>query len=302
MANPTTNFGWQMPEPTDLVTDLPADFEVFGQAVDTDFIDLLGGTTGQILSKTSGTDLDFTWVSPTAGDITGVTAGIGISGGGTSGTVTVTNSMATAIDSKGDLIVGTGADAFSNLAVGANTYLLTADSAEATGLKWAAPASSGATLLATLSLSGSSTASGTISSAFRQYQIYIKNGKFAGGINSYQLRLNGDTASNYSWQTFLSKNANELNGSYSSSSTVFNIGQCETTLGGASMFGALIFINRPSDTDRVFINSQSIGFDGGNTFQNLSSGVYDNSAAITSVTLVASGSTFQGDAYIYGVN
>jgi hypothetical protein len=62
MANPTTNFGWQMPTATDLVTDLPADFEVFGQAVDTDFVDLLGGTTGQVLSKASGTDLDFTWI------------------------------------------------------------------------------------------------------------------------------------------------------------------------------------------------------------------------------------------------
>ena len=53
-----------MPTPTDLVTDLPADFEVFGQAVDTDFQDLLGGTTGQVLSKTSNTDLDFTWTDP----------------------------------------------------------------------------------------------------------------------------------------------------------------------------------------------------------------------------------------------
>ena len=65
MTNPTSNFGWQMPEPTDLVTNLPADFEVFGQAVDTDFVDLLGGTTGQVLSKTSNTDLDFTWTSNT---------------------------------------------------------------------------------------------------------------------------------------------------------------------------------------------------------------------------------------------
>jgi hypothetical protein len=62
MSNPTSNFGWQMPTATDLVTDLPADFEVFGQAVDTDFVDLLGGTTGQVLSKASGTDLDFTWI------------------------------------------------------------------------------------------------------------------------------------------------------------------------------------------------------------------------------------------------
>jgi hypothetical protein len=35
VANPTTNYGFVMPTPTDLVTDLPADFGVFGQAVDT---------------------------------------------------------------------------------------------------------------------------------------------------------------------------------------------------------------------------------------------------------------------------
>ena len=80
------------------------------------------------------------WIAAPIGDITGVTAGTGISGGGTSGTVTVTNSMATAIDAKGDLIAGTGADAFSRIGVGANNTVLTADSAEATGLKWAAPA------------------------------------------------------------------------------------------------------------------------------------------------------------------
>ena len=88
------------------------------------------------------------WVASGAtGDIEGVTAGTGISGGGTSGTVTITNSMATAIDAKGDLIVGTGADTFSRLAAGTNTYILTADSAEATGLKWAAPAAGGSTFV-----------------------------------------------------------------------------------------------------------------------------------------------------------
>jgi hypothetical protein len=63
MANPTTYFGWVMPTATDLVTDLPADFNVFGQGVDTSMQDLLGGTTGQVLSKASNTNMDFTWIA-----------------------------------------------------------------------------------------------------------------------------------------------------------------------------------------------------------------------------------------------
>ena len=89
MSNPTTPFSWQMPTSTDLVTDLPADFEVFGQAVATSMADLLGGTTGQILSKTSNTDMDFTWIANDQGDITAVNVTSPITGGGSAGAVTV---------------------------------------------------------------------------------------------------------------------------------------------------------------------------------------------------------------------
>jgi hypothetical protein len=89
MSNPTTPFNWQMPTNTDLVTDLPADFEVFGQAVATSMADLLGGTTGQILSKATNADMDFTWINNDQGDITGVTATSPLTGGGTSGAITV---------------------------------------------------------------------------------------------------------------------------------------------------------------------------------------------------------------------
>jgi hypothetical protein len=67
MSNPTTPFSWQMPTSTDLVTDLPADFAVFGQAVATSMQDLLGGTTGQVLAKASNADMDFVWSADAAG-------------------------------------------------------------------------------------------------------------------------------------------------------------------------------------------------------------------------------------------
>jgi hypothetical protein len=84
-----------MPTPTDLVTDLPADFEVFGQAVDTSMADLKGGTTGQILSKATNTDMDFTWITNDVGDITAVTVTAPITGGGTSGSGGIGSSGAT---------------------------------------------------------------------------------------------------------------------------------------------------------------------------------------------------------------
>jgi hypothetical protein len=84
-----------MPNSADLVTDLPADFEVFGQAVATSMADLLGGTTGQILSKTSNADMDFTWIANDQGDITAVNTTAPLQGGATSGAVTLSIDTAT---------------------------------------------------------------------------------------------------------------------------------------------------------------------------------------------------------------
>ena len=114
MTNPTTPFSWQMPTSTDLVTDLPADFEVFGQAVATSMADLLGGTTGQVLAKASNTNMDFSWV--TTDDANAIQNAI--------------------VNAKGDIIGASANDVPAITSVGANDTTLFADSTAATGLSW----------------------------------------------------------------------------------------------------------------------------------------------------------------------
>jgi hypothetical protein len=86
--------------------------------------------------------------SGATGDIEGVTAGVGITGGGTSGTVTITNDMATTITAAGDIVIGTGSGTYDNLPIGTTAQVLTADTTVSPyKVKWATPAGGGGKVL-----------------------------------------------------------------------------------------------------------------------------------------------------------
>lgn len=228
------------------------------------------------------------------GDITAVTAGTGISGGGTSGAVTITNSMATTIDAKGDLIGGTGADAFARLAVGANGTVLTADSAETTGLKWTTPASGSMTVLSTTTLSSTATTI-SIGTGYKDIEVRLKN--FQGtSAGQWQIRFNSDTGSNYGEVGMQRQNT-----------TVSTQGGTDTSwrsMGTASANSNIEMVIHIYDylntTRRIgFINSfYSVGSGDDNETRTIS---YNGSSAISSVTISLAG-TISGTAYIVGIN
>ena len=63
MATTTPNFGWTVPTSSDLVKNGATAIETLGDAIDASLVDLKGGTTGQVLSKASNTDMDFVWAA-----------------------------------------------------------------------------------------------------------------------------------------------------------------------------------------------------------------------------------------------
>jgi hypothetical protein len=257
-------------------------------------------------------------VDATAGDITGVTAGTGISGGGTSGTVTVSIDTAVTADltttqtltnktlttpkistytTAGDLVYGTGSGVISRVGIGTAAQVLTVNSG-ATAPEWATASSGGMTLLSTTTLSGASTTVSSISQSYKDLYVQV-SGATSTTAMKINFQLNGTTdqvwVGNYGYigvgvNTFITDTLlNFTNGSSNNS---------------ANTYGITIRNYAQAVAGRAPISITGLYKDSA-TFENMAvnaGGARTTTTAISSITVSTTAGTFSaGTIYIYGV-
>jgi hypothetical protein len=269
----TTNFGWETPDDTDLVKDGALAMRTLGNAIDTSLVDLKGGTTGQVLSKTSNTDMDFTWV--TSDDANAIQNAI--------------------VDAKGDLITATAADTPARLGVGTNGQVLTADSTTATGLKWATTSSGSMTHIATTTLSSTATniEFTSIASTYQTlYLVWQLRGDWAGN-NVVQLtaQLNGDTASNYfTYGSGRYASAGSAVNLIADTGTYVNLGYIPAAIPDAKYMGVgqMTIPNYKNTTLKKALFYTNISYSDAPSFYS-SYGGWNNTNAVSSIKLTVQG-------------
>jgi len=325
-----------MPTTTDLVTDLPADFEVFGQAVATSMADLLGGTTGQVLSKTSATDMDFTWIANDQGDITGVTAGTGITVTSPTGPVptvsintavtadlttaqTLTNKTLTSpalttptistLTTNGDSLYGTGSGAIARLGIGTTGQVLTV----AGGLpSWATAAGGGFDLITTVDASAATTVSFTSIAGTYDHLLLIWQGVFMSSATQYLDVKFNSSATGYSYMGIYQAPTptglytggnNTIGGSAETAPVPFTPASNIVEDNGR---GQMYIYNYASSSisKRFQYSSQATSASSLATTRGVTNanGLWNNTAAITQVDFIRSGSaTITGKFQLWGV-
>lgn len=272
------NFGWLEPDNTDLVKNGALAIRTAVNAIDASLVDLKGGTTGQVLSKTSNTDMDFTWVAQDDSNA-------------------IQNAI---VDAKGDLIAATAADTPARLAVGTNGQVLTADSTAATGIKWATPATGGGfTELATGSLTSGTTISLTsISGSYKTIELW------GYGINcsaDFQLtyRLNNDSGTSYRLSTSFSTSTTGT-----ANSTTAYLGELIDASGSASFR-----ISIPNYAATSTYKNSNVWMTGAHptnandlTTTNTPNNLFYNTAAITRIDVTSTQSFSSGTYKLWGIN
>jgi hypothetical protein len=261
---------------------LPADFEVFGQAVDTSLADLKGGTTDQVLAKNSNTDMDFKWV--TSDDANAIQNSI--------------------VDAKGDLIAASANDTPARLAVGANNTVLTADSSTATGLKWATVAAGANWSLLNAggtALSGSSTVTVSGISAKDKIMVILSGAStVTANYTAAWLRLNTDSGANYGTFgfTFLDGGASGAVNATAATEIPF----ARTTTDASNTMSGYALLSGCNAAGVKIYNSVGMSNPGAGAYPRayVIGGYYTGTSTISSISIVSEAGNFDaGTVYVY---
>jgi hypothetical protein len=283
MATTTTNFGWDIPQSTDLVKDGATAIAALGQDIDTSMNGLRGGTTGQVLSKTSGTDMAFTWVAQDDSNA-------------------IQNAI---VDAKGDIIAATANDTPARLAVGTNGQVLTADSTAATGLAWTAASGGALTLLGSGSLptGASSVTFSSIAGTYKDLYVVI-NGVQFGTESTIGIRLNNNSGSNY----YLMAQSNFSGTAQFATATSVRMNDINANQGTSSdnskSFFSFLVQDYANSTTNKYISANMFYFD---TTSTMRFGTvdcrYDSTTTVTRLDIMNSNAyNFAGGTYaVYGV-
>jgi len=285
MATTTPNFGWAVPTSTDLVKDGAVAIETLGDAIDASLLDLKGGTTNQVLAKNSNTDMDFKWVS----DATGMT-----------------NPMTT----TGDTIYSSSGSTPARLGIGSTGQVLTVAGGVPT---WAAASGGGPTGFTLLNAGGTlltGAATITVSGiSAKKLMVIVTDASSVSAGSFFSFRLNGDSGLNYTVAgariDFPSTYAASMGADYAGYSGTDGILFARMS-GAAASYGAGSLFVDMTDTTGWKPYSVMGGADAsGNNSQRLvyGQGIYEASAAITSVSVISDTGNFDGGRiYVLGAN
>lgn len=277
----TTNFGWETPDDTDLVKDGAAAIRTLGSSIDSSLVDLKGGTTGQVLSKNSATDMDFIWVAQDDSNA-------------------IQNAI---VDAKGDLIAATAADTPARLAVGTNGQVLTADSTAATGIKWATPSGSALVLTGSADFTTSSAVNinNCFSANYLNYQVLINITAVSATDMDLACRLRSggtdNTSTNYFDQTFQQRGAT-VGGNAVNSATSWSLGNM--ALSKQTQLATEMKIFDPFETITTKALSHSNRWNSSDFNQFIMANEHRVASSFDGISFIPGSGTISGKIRIYG--
>ena len=299
MTNPTSNYGWVLPNSADLVTDLPADFDVALQGVDTRLKALQPGTTLGDLAYSSATANTNTRLGVgSSGQVLTVAAGVPSWATPTAG---MTNPMTT----TGDTIYSSSGSTPARLGIGSTGNVLTVAGGVPT---WAAPSAGANWVLENAggtALTGAATITISGITGKDKIMVLLSGASSASGSSEISLRFNSDSGTNYYYfGSIIVTETAYANTIFTRANGGAGIDRCKIikmSNSAPTIINAYHLTSGANSSGvKVYNYSSGTSTGGANAEVYSAGGYYNSSSAISSVSVVSSSGDFDaGTVFVY---